>query len=170
MFVLEAIINECRRLSESVGDDFNIPVSLNARLTRTLGRVHSECVNGVWRPVRMEFSTVFIKTSTKESIMSVIQHEWAHYYTTKTTKENHGHDETFKAVCARIGCTNDKTRTHVDRIYTKESKGTFKYQVFCPTCNKYVSGFSRMCKLLREIDQCICKKCGNGGLSYIQNW
>lgn len=168
MFSMEDIKKELNRLSAMVGDKFDIPVSINGRLTRTLGRVHSECHNDVWFPVRMEFSRQFLESSTDASIISVIQHEWAHYYVTKNTGESHGHDATFKAMCARVGCTNDTPSTKVERTVS-ESK-LFKYQVWCPTCQEYISGLSRMCNSLRYIDQCTCKRCGNGGLSYVQNW
>jgi predicted SprT family Zn-dependent metalloprotease len=168
MFTLEDIKKELNKLSAMVGDEFDIPVALNGRLTRTLGRVHSECTNGVWYPVRMEFSKQFLETSTEECVISVIQHEWAHYYVTKSTHESHGHDATFKAVCARIGCENDGTKTRVERTVAEST--VYKYQIWCPTCKKYISGLNRMCKSLREIQNYECKVCGNAGLSYVQNW
>ena len=38
MFTLEMIKDELNKLSNSVGDTFNIPASINSRLTRTLGK------------------------------------------------------------------------------------------------------------------------------------
>lgn len=168
MFKMEDIKKELNRLSVKVGDVFDIPVAINGRLTRTLGRVHSECCNGVWYPIRMEFSKQFLESSTEECILSVIQHEWAHYYVTKDTGESHGHDKVFKAVCARIGCTNDRTKTKVER--TTSASSIYKYQVYCPTCDEFISGFTRMCKTLKELQYCECKKCKQGGLTYVQNW
>jgi predicted SprT family Zn-dependent metalloprotease len=164
----EDIIKELNKLSFSVKDNFDIPVIVNSRLTKTLGRVFSECHNEVWVPVRMEFSKQLLETATEESILSVIQHEWVHYYVTKDTGKDHGHDAIFKAMCARIGCENSATTTKVDRIISEDK--VYKYQMYCPTCNKYISGFSRMCKTLKEIQYYTCKKCGKGGLTYVQNW
>ena len=168
MFNLEMVKAELDKLSESVGDTFDIPVSINGRLTRTLGRVIQHVNDGFCLSERMEFSRQFLETSTDASIKDVIAHEWAHYYATKSTGEHHGHDAYFKKVCAMIGCTNDKTVTKVERTVS-ESK-LFKYQVWCPTCQEYIAGLSRMCNSLRHIDQCTCKKCKQGGLSYVQNW
>ena len=168
MFNLEMVKAELDKLSESVGDTFDIPVSINGRLTRTLGRVIQHVNDGFCLSERMEFSRQFLETSTDVSIKDVIAHEWAHYYATKSTGEHHGHDAYFKKVCAMIGCTNDKTVTKVERTVS-ESK-LFKYQVWCPTCQEYIAGLSRMCNSLRHIDQCTCKKCKQGGLSYVQNW
>lgn len=168
MFKMEDIMKELNRLSALVKDDFDIPVGINGRLTRTLGRVHTERHNDVWFPVRMEFSRQFLESSTEESILSVIQHEWAHYYVTKSTGESHGHDAVFKEMCARVGCTNDKTVTKVER--TVAASSLYKYQVYCPTCDEFIGGFSRMCSTLKNIQHCTCKRCDNGGLTYVQNW
>jgi predicted SprT family Zn-dependent metalloprotease len=168
MFTLEMIKAELNRLSASVGDEFDIPVSINGRLTRTLGRVIQHTCVGHCESERMEFSKQFLETSTEESIKSVIAHEWAHYYATKSTGEHHGHDAYFKQVCAMVGCKDDKTQTKVERIVSEEQM--YKYTVHCPTCNEVIGGFTRMCATLKHIDQCTCKRCGGGGLSYKQNW
>ena len=168
MFTLEMIKDELNKLSNSVGDTFNIPVSINSRLTRTLGRVMQYKQGKKCWSDRMEFSKQFLETSTDESIISVIQHEWAHYYVTKITGENHGHDAEFKRACAMIGCENDKTQTKVERIVAEESLS--KYVVYCPTCGEVIGGFSRMCATLKNLDQCTCKRCGGGNLYYEQNW
>lgn len=168
MFTLEMIKTELNKLSNSVGDTFDIPVSINARLTRTLGRVMQYKQGKKCWSDRMEFSKQFLETSTDESIISVIQHEWAHYYVTKITGENHGHDVEFKKVCAMIGCTNDKTETKVERTVAEESLS--KYVVYCPSCGEPIGGFSRMCPTLKNLDRCTCGKCGSGDLYYVQNW
>ena len=168
MFTLEMIQSELNRLSESVGDTFNIPVSINARLTRTLGRVMQHTCGGHCTSDRMEFSKQFLETSTEESIKSVIAHEWAHYYATKITGESHGHDAYFKKVCAMVGCTNDKPQTKVERTVSEEKLS--KYVVYCSDCGEAIGYFSRMCATLQNIDQCSCKRCGGAKLYYTQNW
>ena len=168
MFTLEMIKAELNRLSDSVGDTFNIPVSINSRLTRTLGRVMQYKSNGKCWSDRMEFSKQFLETSTDERVKSVIAHEWAHYYATKSTGEPHGHDAYFKQICAMIGCTNDKMVTSVERTVSEESLS--KYVVYCPTCGEPIGSFSRMCATLKHLDECTCKRCGGGNLYYKQNW
>lgn len=168
MFTIKDIEKECCKLSEMVGDEFNLPISINGRLTRTLGRVHSECINEVWYPVRMEISKQLLETSTEASIKAVISHEWAHYYTTKSTGESHGHDAVFKKVCARVGCSNSGTTTKVERTVSERS--LFKYTVHCHTCNEDVGHYNRMCATLKNLNDCVCNKCGTSNLSYTQNW
>ncbi len=168
MFNLEMVKAELDKLSESVGDTFDIPVSINGRLTRTLGRVIQHVNDGFCLSERMEFSRQFLETSTDASIKNVIAHEWAHYYATKITGEHHGHDAYFKKVCAMIGCTADKTETHVDRIVSEEKLS--KYVIYCPTCGEAIGFYSRMCPTLKHLDQCSCKRCGGSDLFYKQNW
>lgn len=170
MFTLEEIKAELNRLSEMVGDTFDIPVMINGRLTRTLGRVVMTINRGTGycKNERMEFSKQMLETSTRESIISVIQHEWCHYMVTKETHQDHGHDRIFKAMCARIGCDNDKTTTKVER--TVAANKLYKYTIWCDTCKQDIGGYSRMNKTLQNIQLCTCKKCGTNKLSYTQNW
>lgn len=166
MWTVADITKECERISAKVGDTFNIPVKINGRLTRTLGRVIMRKSNGVWIPELMEISKQLLETSTEESIISVIEHEWCHYYVTKETGEDHGHDAIFKATCARIGCANNKTKTKVERVVEVHSK----YEVYCGTCDKVIAEYSRMSKNLKRLDECHCNKCKTSNLKLIQNW
>ena len=169
MFGIKEITQYCEELSAKVNDTFDVPVYLNGRLTKTLGRAHSETVgNGIWMPTRLEFSKRFLETSTDECVKSVIEHEWAHYYTVKRTGESHGHDAEFKATCRMIGCTNDGTKTHVDRTVAEEF--LHKYTVYCPHCDKAIEFYDRMCPTLKRIKDCICIECGCDDLFYTQNW
>jgi predicted SprT family Zn-dependent metalloprotease len=168
MYDLNKIEARCKELSATVGDTFDIPVQLNGRLTRTLGRVHQEKRNGKWHSVKMEISKALLATATDESVCSVIDHEWAHYYVTKLTGESHGHDAEFKKVCAMIGCSNDGVVTKVERTVADEKIS--KYVVYCPTCGEAIGYFSRMCSTLQHIDECTCKRCNGGNLYYVQNW
>jgi predicted SprT family Zn-dependent metalloprotease len=165
MWSKERVIAECEKISISMNDNFNIPVLINGRLVKTLGRVYSEFQCGKYAPTRMEISKVLLETASDADIIKVIQHEWAHYMVIKNTGEPHGHDKVFKAMCARIGCTNDGTSTDIER-----EEGVYKYTVICNTCKKTIGGYTRMCPTLRNIKNCWCKTCGRFDLSYVQNW
>lgn len=146
---------------------FDIPVKLNRKLTRTLGRVHQECHNGIWEPVSVEFSKQLLETASDKSIRDVVLHETAHVITTIRTGESHGHNNYFKAVCAEIGTSNDGAKTKVER--TVAASALYKYSINCPKCGN-IGGMNRMCKTLKEIEFCGCKKCGSVGLTWTQNW
>lgn len=147
-----------------------VPIRLNGRLTRTLGRVHQEYDPqvGGYVSTLVEFSKQLLETATDASIREVILHEAAHLIVTDRTLESHGHDAMFKAVCAEIGTSNDGVSTKVER--TVEEKSLYKYNIFCPTCHKTIGGYNRRCKTIDNIAFCTCKGCGKGGLQVIQNW
>lgn len=168
MFTIEQVKKELEELSGMMRDEFNIPVRINNRLTKTLGRVISKCdLNGLYCPDYMEFSQTLLSKANENSVMQVIRHEWCHYYLTKTTKEAHGHDSLFKALCDRVGCSG-KTSTKVQ--YTEADENIFKYTVHCPDCGKVIARYSRMNKTLKQLHNCHCAKCGSHNLYYKQNW
>ena len=165
---IQEITDYCKELSSQVNDTFSIPVKINGRLSKCLGRVtiHRN-ENNEWTPLCLELSKRVTQYAEEEDLLAVIRHEWCHYYITKTTREDHDHDEKFKELCQRFDAVEKRsTRIH----YTVPIDELYKYTVYCPTCNRVIDRFMRMNKTLRMLDFCTCKKCGNGGLYYKQNW
>ena len=163
---INKIKERCIAICAKVGVEFKIPVSINGRLTRTLGRVqYTRNSNGYVTSVSMEISKQLIDTQTDEVIESVIDHECAHYLVNETTHAAHGHDEVFRMMCARIGCTNDgRTTKEFD-----PTKVLTKYTVICENCGP-IANYHRMSSTLRHLDLCRCKKCGGHKLKLIQNY
>lgn len=169
MYTIERVRKEFFAIVKAQGITEETPVEINGRLTRTLGRVMGAYdAAGNYLATRVEFSRQLLETATDECIYSVIQHEAAHYIVDFETHEHHGHDATFKAVCARIGCDNSQTRTHVERTVAESS--IFKYQVYCDTCDRVISNYSRMSRTLKNLSECYCKTCRQYNLRLIQNW
>ena len=106
---LNRIKMEFNEVCRKAGTPCDVPIRLNGRLTRTLGRVFHQCdvTSGVWYSTHVEFSKQLLETASDKSIRDVILHECAHFIVTARTGENHGHDAAFKKVCAEIGTTND---------------------------------------------------------------
>lgn len=154
----------CKEICESVGYNFNIPVKINKRLTRTLGRVLFLLQGNYTIPQSMEFSYKLLETGESETIEEVIKHECAHYLVHVETHKNHGHDKVFKEMCARINCSFDTTSTHV-AAYTDN---TYKYIVTCNSCKKIVGKYYRAGKIVKYPSNYRCK-CG-GSLVVAQNW
>lgn len=165
---LNRVQKEFNEICQNAGTPCDVPIRLNGRLIRTLGRVHHELdkTSGIWYSTSVEFSKQLLETSTDNSIREVLLHEAAHYIVTARTGETHGHDAKFKAVCAEIGTHNDGISTVVERTVKVHSK----YEIFCPTCNKTIGEYSRMCKTIKYIELCTCKNCKCGNLKVIQNW
>ena len=157
----------CKEICAKVNHEFTIPVKINKRLTRTLGRVTWIRTNGQVRSTLMEISYQLLATATDDSIQAVVAHECAHYLVTEETRESHGHDAVFKAMCARIGCTNDGTVCH-ELCRKAPETDVYKYFVTCKKCGKIVGKYHRAGNLVQHPDWYSCK-CG-GKLTVTQNW
>ena len=145
-WTLNQIQKELERISISQNDTFSIPVSLNGRLTKTLGRVvyKKNTLTGKCVLTKMEFSKNFMANGVDEEVKSVIAHEWAHYYVTKTREEDHDHDAVFMNCAESVG-------GHTGR-YIKVSEGSnlYKYTVYCTKCGKVVGHCDRAGKTVKE--------------------
>ena len=164
MMTEKDITARCSEICKFAGHNFTIPVKINKRLTRTLGRVIF-FINGEYcTPSSMEFSYKLLETADTETIDGVIKHECAHYLVLVETHENHGHDATFKAMCKRINCSNNTTSIKV-AAYTNDA---YKYTVTCDSCKKIVANYCRAGKIVKHPENFRCK-CG-GRLTVTQNW
>ena len=143
-YTIDRITNEFHKACASQKVLCDTPIKLNGRLSTTLGQVkwHNNGKGG-GTPTAVEFSKKFVETSTDEDVRQVILHEASHYIVMKERPcEDHGHDEVFRATCARIGCRKDRSTSSVEM--------TNKYNLYCACCGKKVFGSDRMCKRIRE--------------------
>lgn len=143
-----------------------IEVSINKRLTRTLGRCKSIRHGDIVIPQSIEFSAEMLDTVTDKTIIDVIYHECAHALVGIETCEKHGHDAVFKAMCRRIGTDNDGTITEVERTVAETE--VYKYCVYCNKCGKIVGKYHRAGKVVKTPQFYSCK-CG-GSLTVVQNY
>jgi predicted SprT family Zn-dependent metalloprotease len=162
MYDLSRLKKEFKEVCEKAGIELKIPVRINTRLKTTLGQV---CYIGD-KPDRVEFSQQLLETSTDEAIHQVLLHEAAHYIADVRDGISHGHDAYFRAICAEIGCTNNKTTYKVERL--KGVGSTYKYDVFCPNCG-FIKGYNRKGEILKHLNRCHCSNCGSKELWYVQN-
>lgn len=167
MLTENEIVEICKEICGTVGYDFLIPVKINKRLTRTLGRVCWKRTNGITYSTLMEFSYQLLTTATLDSIKDVIAHECAHYLVIEETHEAHGHDSIFKNMCKRINCTNDGAICH---SLTRSASDTeiYKYIITCKDCGKVVGKYHRAGKIVQYPNYYSCK-CG-GALNVIKNF
>lgn len=157
----------CQKICAEVGHEFTLPIKINKRLTTTLGRVKYIKTGDYVRSTLMEFSYQFLSTSTFDSIQEVVQHECAHYLVTEETHQKHGHDATFKAMCARIHCTNDKAIYYSLERNVAETE-IYKYFVKCKKCENIVGKYHRAGKIVKNPELYTCK-CG-GSIYIEQNY
>lgn len=166
-WTIQEIEEYLSELAASIDLEFNTPIKINGRLTKTLGRVIAEpAMFDSYKPEKIEFSRQFLETSTDESVRQTIMHEFAHWAVLVETGQPHGHDAIFKAMCRKIGCQADRPQTHVERIVSDDK--IFKYIVKCDECGNEVH-YNRAGKVVKQPWAYSCGKCG-GELEVIQNW
>lgn len=163
---LQEIQKRCEDAFNMVGLEFNIPVYINSRLTRTLGRCMYQRTGTIVTPTRIEFSRQFIETSTEQCIQDVILHECAHAIACIWKGDSQGHNAFFKKVCAKLGTTNDGTTTEVESTVSETQ--LYKYFVVCKECGQVCGKYHRAGKVIKYIDHYHCS-CG-GKLDVIQNF
>ena len=170
MWTIERVKNELEKLCAADHIVLDIPVEINSRLTRAMGRVkYVVASEDVYLPTKIEFARNLIENASDEDILQVIKHEYVHYFlfiTEPTT--NHNHDAAFKHKCDAINCTHNKSAHHVEGFRNANAKS--KYEVWCENCEECIGTYSRMCKTLKEIKYCTCGRCGSDKLAVIQNW
>lgn len=123
----------------------NVPVTINGRLTSTLGRVVFTVPNN--KPTKIEFSKKLVETGDIHDIIDVIIHEAAHYVTLVLTGEDHGHDATFQKMCYRLGTDNCKPK--FEGMVRPLQK---KYSVICTGCGQVVGAYDRKGKVIKSIE------------------
>lgn len=94
----------CNEISSIYGYKLDIPVKLNGRLKRTLGRVLFKRYDKKCVPIRIEFSKNLIERGSFEDIKEVVLHELSHYFLMLDTGENHKHDKLWKRYAKKLGC------------------------------------------------------------------
>jgi len=166
MYDIDRVKKEFYEACRKGGMTRKIPISFNGRLTRTHARVISDWKGNDLIPNRAEFSKQLIETATDDSIHQVILHEAAHAIVTELTREPHGHDAVFKRMCGKLDCSLDRASGEVERHTEVKNK----YDIYCDSCKEVIGGFSRMCRTVREVKYCTCKRCGKSNLRVIQNW
>ena len=156
----------CNTLAAQIGLDFDCPVIINKRLTKTLGRVMNEPTPFGYYPSSLEISYRVAAHAKDEDVRAVIQHELAHWAVTIETQEPHGHDDVFKAMCKRLGCPHDTPQISIG--YDVDEDTLYKYVVYCQDCDNKLY-YSRASGVVKHPDWYGCGKCG-GDLHVQQNW
>ena len=168
MWTIERIRELCIEYCEKADVKFNGKVLINNRLSRTLGRCKYIKKDNLWYPAQIEISGKLLKTASDSSIEAVIAHECAHYVTCAKTHENHGHDDTFRFYCQKIG-TNNNATNYNSIEFTKENEKIYKYTIYCCGCGKFIGGRSRACRTTRT-PQYYESHCCGVPIRVQQNW
>ena len=116
----------------------DIPISINSRMTTTLGRVVFKKVGSKYYPTKIEYSPNILNLND-EMALDVIKHELAHYMVLIDTKQNHQHDQVWKHYAIALG-TSPKATYKLDKSLSKED---YKYEVVCSACGRVMGRYKR---------------------------
>lgn len=161
---INEVTNMCHAVAEANGFHLTCPIRENGRLTSTLGRVIMQGTT----VIAIEFSKKHLATATDESIKATVLHELAHAFVAMETKQDHGHDAVFRAMCIRIGTDNYGT-CHNNLKLKVAKEETYKYTIFCSCCNKLIATRSRACKITQSPWEYTSKCCGSD-INVVQNF
>lgn len=172
MWTIERLTALCVEYCGRCGVEFNSPVTINPRTTRRLGCciMRQSFINNkvIWNPTEIEFSKKFLSVGSDKEIEDVVAHECAHYVSVAITHEYHGHDETFRYYCNKIGTTNNGSRMALNSFLQNNTK-VFKYSIYCSECGQLVGGKSRACEMTK-FPQNFRTSCCHATLKVVQNW
>ncbi len=153
------IYEEMRRLDQMSGlDTSHIPVRISSKMTRAWGRCCYSCERKRYRITELVFAERLLAHGTREHILNVIRHEYAHAYVMLTHNKKHGHDAVWKRAALRFGCNAKRCENfdEVERIY--------RYKVICQNCGA-TACYQRKCAVVTELEttpdttRFYCKKC-----------
>lgn len=155
MMTIEQVRAICLEVAEKHGFDISgVPISVNKRFTRTLGRVTTSDLEGI---LKIEFSGHHLADDTDEAIRDTVLHELAHAFVFLESGSGHGHDATFKAMCARLGTIEDMAHAKKEL-----ARNHYKYNLYCAKCGKWLGGRSRRCPVVVTPEDFFSKCCTAG--------
>jgi hypothetical protein len=102
-------------LKETYGLELNIPININSRLSRALGRFRHYPRTG--QPLDIEISRSVIENHGEEATIDVLKHELVHYALFTLNKPFADGHPVFENELKRLG---------VSRTHTYQKKGRFK--------------------------------------------
>ena len=143
---------------ELCGVELNVPIKMNGRLSRTLGRVKYRQYSFGTRVEIIEFSSKYFNDPSRNDEVKhqVVLHEIAHYLAYMSDKQRHQHDEVFRYWCAKIGCTAtgeyaaDSSDNLVENIQVQ-----YKYDCRCSACGNHIKYYKRYSNAVeRKVSSC----------------
>lgn len=162
--IRERCIEYCGRCFVS----FDVPVVINKRIKRTLGRCFIKRTGLAARPYKIEIAQFLLDNATDKSIEAVIAHECAHYIAAVMAPSSQGHDEIFKSICKRIGTTNDGAN-YSDIEWAITPDKMYKYSFYCKKCGEFICGRSRKCHSVTH-PEFYMSPCCDAEIEVKQNW
>lgn len=143
--LLNKLINDLTLFLDKNYDlDLEIPVSLNGRLSTTLGRFRHSRTDG---PIDIQIGKRFAMLNDYDEVLKVGYHECIHYARCVLGLPFKDGDAGFEADCARFGATSSgATDSRLRMTRTADVKGGRFVIYKCPDCGKEIEKSRRFNK------------------------
>lgn len=142
--VLEDIAKDF--LQEEFGIDLEIPIEINGRLSRSLGRF--VCYPSRKKSVKIELSKNLLEFYDDDEVVDTLRHECVHYALFELGKPFKDHDTYFINTCNRlnVGLTNTTQHKGLVHVYkclgcNKEHEVLRRFNPKAYRCSRCKEGF-----------------------------
>lgn len=129
-------------LQEKYGMELGIPITINTRIKKALGRFRSR--NSTRTPVGIEIGSDLINYHSRLTAIDVLKHELIHYAVFSLGKPHKDGDAYFE---------NELKKHGVARTHTYQVRGE-RHQYKCSKCNQTVATTSRRINVNNKISGC----------------
>lgn len=154
---LQQLINIAKQFTQDEYKvEFNIPVKINNRLRRTLGR-YRETRTG--KPIQIDLSGKLLTHAHEQVAIGVMKHEAVHYALKKLNKPYNDGDEYFEKELRRL-----KLPSSINKKYSVLFVGE-QYIFKCIKCNRQL--MTTIKKVERESNSYL-SSCCQSKLSYVR--
>lgn len=162
---LERVRAEYDRLDRLLGlDTRGVSLSFSKRMAKQYG----VCAFRGTRPVEIRLAE-FLRRDPEQLLLTA-RHEYAHAAAALLTGREHGHDETWRALCRKIGCPGDRLSKACPAMLEKQRERERSraprtyYIVECLNCRRQ-SRYQRRGKVVEALlsgrGRCVCCSCGS---------
>ena len=166
MKTLVEVKNICKKIMVSQGYDIDLPISINNRFKNTFGRVTISYLNN--KVEKVEFAAFLLDSNNDAEIMDTIKHELAHVLAFLFDGQQHGHDSTWKNIFLSLGGSGNVYFSQ-KKFFGEDIDKAYKYTVYCSKCGKFIQGFARAGKVVKQ-PQLYKTKCCRAIVKIKQNW
>lgn len=126
--------------------DFNVPIEVNSRLTRALGRmrfkVSYQYRRKIYTPNKLELAARLMENYKDETIISVLKHELCHWALAVQGKPFEDGHPVFEREIIRVGASSTNTIEPAGTLYT----------VKCSKCKNIVSKNEKQSRLIKYVE------------------
>lgn len=151
MHTTDEIRAEFSRLDKLLSiDTSNVEIVFSKRTVKRHGSCQCKRLsNGTYAPVKIMIAE-FLRNGDDRHFWDTVRHEYAHAAAAILTGKNCGHNNVWKAVCKKIGCSG-RVYAESTAASRKRAQDAAKYAITCLGCGE-VSLYMRKTELIKRLE------------------